>query len=456
MSISHNELVRRQRHLLKWSPYVALILVACFPCPGRANEMNTWAFLDATYSDNAKRNPKPYDAADVWYTPGISIDYLLDYPDFNATLKYRIAKSFYRNHTFSDRTDVLGEGTFKWSLIEQRLYWDFYQTRQRLTIDSLTTSTPNNQTDQDVIKTGPVLQLNFSPLNQLTIAAHYIKTQFSTDQLFASHQRQYSTTFLRSMFNENTQLGLSATYTKSLSDSIALRYISRRYGLVSHSTGKRLHYDLEIGRNTISTAGSPDTSDIYYRLSAAIAGESSSFRISANRELTDSVVGLALSGIGMPSSPNESWPTGGNEFTVNPGGDINLNGIIERRHYLSGYFYESGRASFDASLFYNRTSYLTLTRSQNSRNVQFQTRFRFSPLTSIGYRLLWSDQRVDRGFSTAQAAELKETSHRIDISYTRNPGFIIDLWIGRRNGRYQTVDIDFVELEGGLSLKYKL
>lgn len=417
-----------------------------------ANKLTTTLSLDTSYTNNSRLRPSNEAQDDILLVPGISTNYLFEYPDLTASLNYTATRTHYVNNTYADRTDVLGQGSFNWAIIDQRLFWNFSDTRTRLTINSADNPTPNNQANRDVIRTGPTLQFNLGPTRQVSMSANYVRSSFNTAGLFKSHQAQYQAQYLQNIGVHGARAGLTGMYSRSYSDVSILRYNLKRYGLTASNTQQRFQYNLTVGRNTVERENSRSSSGIYYSLSASLVAQSSTFSISLNRELTDSAIGLSLNRL-MTSVPGASTA---DSLPTDIYGNPSLTDIIDSHHYQLAYGYQEARFSLLARLFYDRQDYLTLPRDRSRRGGAITLGYKFSPITSVSYDFSASTQDYQTGDLSGTKGKRNARIHRLSLRYTPNTRIGASIWISRRVGDYRLGDSNYTEFEGGFSIRYEL
>ncbi len=181
----------------------------------------------------------------------------------------------------------------QWDIIDQRLSWSATHSRNRQTGDTLQTDTPENQIDRTVFQTGPVLNYRFAGSNTLELGATWADNSFDDDELDSSSQTSVNVKYNRGI---SPLLEVGVTGNRSEVDVDSFSYTSQQ--LTADITARRKYFDvsLSVGPNQVERDDAPSSSSTSYSLSISGANAFGAWSLSANRQLTDTITGLAQSG----------------------------------------------------------------------------------------------------------------------------------------------------------------
>ncbi len=420
-----------------------LVILLFLMADSSAHELTTTIGLGLEYSDNIRRVIREEEEADIVVSPTVSVDYLLEYPEFEATLAYTASVVDYRRNNFDGRTDLVGEGRFRWTIVPRRLFWNFYQNINRLAIDSLDVDTPQNQTDRSIVQTGPAFMMNFGRNSYFRLDASWVNSRFDSGRLAESTQNQYRVEYIQGI-GSNLQVGITGQYADVEFDNNVLDYTDSRVGFAVRGTTRNTTYSLDIGPDRIDRSGGASTSGFFIVLSASLTRKNSNWEITANRQLTDSSTGLTLAG------------NLGNNLQ---NGDIGFDeaDVVERTRYEAGWDYElvPGRSTLNINLYFDKRDYQTRNSDQDTLGARLEYRYRFSRRLSAGYRYEWAqDKRALDDFSGEEQSILRR--HRITLYYQPNQRLNMTCWISDGRRDFSPTDRDYQEFSAGLTVGYRI
>lgn len=166
--------------LIHKGPHCFLFFLTFFlACSASASEYITKIGLNVEHTNNSGLSSKSQAHHDVKVEPSLVIDYRIGSGNFQSNLNYSATRIDYTKNTFADRSDVLGSGTFLWKIFDRSLVWNLSQNRRRLKIDSLLGNDPSNQTNRNILQTGPRLSIGFGRNNTFAVDASYVESSFS-------------------------------------------------------------------------------------------------------------------------------------------------------------------------------------------------------------------------------------------------------------------------------------
>ncbi len=156
-----------------------LVLVMCGD-PAWAMETDFGVAAKIEYSDNADLVPD--NEQTEWERGAIFGFSLVEntdrvFLDMRAVAEYRN----FKNNTFDD--DWRGDGSLQgaWHIYPQQLRWEVEDYFTTLLQDSAAPDTPDNQTNVNVISTGPVATFRISPVARTELGAHYSRFSYEND-----------------------------------------------------------------------------------------------------------------------------------------------------------------------------------------------------------------------------------------------------------------------------------
>ncbi len=423
------------------------VVLTCAPVLGYSHELKTTIGINTEYTDNSRQLPPPDELKELTVTPSLAINYKLEYPSAEANLRYRVARTDYRKDTFEDRTDFTGEGSLQWSIIDKRLSWNFYQNRNRLRIDSLNVDTPENETERNVMRTGPTFQLNFGRDGYLQLNAAYVDNSFDNGRITNSSQVQYGFASSQSV-GARTKMGLTGRRSDIEFDNDQFNYKSDRIALNISGTGQSYKYDVNFGRNFIKRDSGEKNSGPFVSLSLGVTRGDSVWNFSANQELTDSATGLSL---------DSNVSNGLNN------GDANFDStdVVQRSRVEFSYTNQliPDRLSASLNVAYDEQDFQTLPQDQRSEGAGVSVQLNLSRRMISSYRYNRSKEKLEAAPLSVNGEESVHEIHQIDFRYNVNPklDIVLSFLHDQRDYEFGLRGIrDYKEFSSALSLEYQL
>ena len=418
--------------------FLTLILT----CDAFASAYKTKIGLNVEHTNNSGLLPKNQVHHDIKIEPSIGIDYTIASVNFHSNLNYSATRIDYEKNTFADRSDVLGSGTFLWKIFDRNLVWNFYQNRSRLKVDSLLGDDPSNQTNRNIIHTGPRLSLDFGRNNTFSVDASYVDSSFSQGITNNSQQGRLGLEYQRTL-NAQDKLKVTAHAAEAKFDNSIFDYQSKRYGLTLERNPRSFQYLITIGHNSIDRNMGGSFSGVYLSFSVSANKGNSSWSFSGNKELTDSSIGTGVSE-NLPGSQLNS--------------DSNLSNadIVERirSDFIYRTWFANERVSFAFNLYYDDQVYQT--RMQDRKVYGLVTNFTYRSTRKLTFKYTFRGTE-DKTFVTNMFANERSTqvNHRLQGTYRFNPHFRWTLWLENQERNYQNLLRDYDEIAGGLTLEYQ-
>ncbi|MCB1691869.1 MAG: hypothetical protein KDI19_03840 [Pseudomonadales bacterium] len=428
---------------LRATAWATLSLILCSGAAS-GHELNTYIGADIQYSDNSRLLPPPGDVADTWAVPQVRIDYGLQFTNLEGNLRYSAKRTIYDRGTFPDRTDVLGEGTFKWTIADRRLFWNFYQNRNRLTINSRDVDTPDNQTNRSVISTGPVLMLNFGRDSHLQLGATYVDTSFDNGMLVSTKQGQANINYTQSI-GARSSVGIFGQYSDTSSDAAILDYKSDRAGVNYTGQGQSWQLELQLGSNHVKRNVGTSFRGTFASAEFTRTTQNTVWRLSATQELTDSALGLSL-----------------DQSVENPldngDGNFGASDIIERRRYEASTVlnFGEGKSTLDVGAWLDQQDYQTLPEDRDVTGARAEFRYRTSPRVMLSVRANWTQNQFEMALPAAPSEDYDDASWRFSIRYTPNTRLSLNLWTGGTRRKFDAGTPNVESKPSGLIVEYRI
>ena len=427
------------RKTIRWVPFCI-----AFFCSGGAlaNEFKTKIGLDIEHTNNSGLVPKGLELHDSEYRPALGIDYTITLANFESSLNYSATRIDYAKNTFADRTDVLGTGTFVWTILDRNLVWNFYQNRSRLKVDSLLGDNPANQTNRDVIQTGPRLSLNFGKNNTLSVNTSYVDSSFTNGITNNSQQGQIGLEYQRTLDSQDS-LRLTANAAEVRFDNPMFDYQSQRYGLTFESNPRNFQYAITVGQNSVDRNVGTSFSGAYLSFSVSANRGNSSWSFSGNRELTDSSVGTGVSQNTPGAQLNNDSNLSNTDIVERIRSDISFRTSLSNQ-----------RVTLALNLYYDDQDYQTLMQDREVYGFVTDIAYRSTRKLTLSYTFRGTR---DTTFNTNTSAEEESTqvNHRLQGVYRFNPNFRWLLWLENDERNYQSLLRDYDQVAVGLTLEYQ-
>ena len=429
--------------LIHKSPHCFLFFLTFFlACSASASEYITKIGLNVEHTNNSGLLSKSQAQHDIKVAPSLAIDYRIGSGNFQSNLNYSATRNDYMKNTFADRSDVLGSGTFLWKIFDRTLVWNLSQNRRRLKIDSLLGNDPSNQTNRNILQTGPRLTIGFGRNNTFAVDASYVESSFSQGSTNNSQQERLGLEYQR-IINAQDKLKVTVLAAEAKFDDSIFDYQFQRYNVTLESNPRNFQYSIAIGHNSIDRNMGASLSGPYLSFSVSANKSNSSWSFSGNRELTDSSIGIAVS---------ENLP----DSRFNRDSNLTNADIVER--IRSDLVYRTSlvnkRFSFTFNLYYDDQDYQT--RKEDRKVYGFVTYLMYRSTRKLTLRYTFRGTE-DSSFVTNIPANEKSklVNHRLQGTYRFNPYVRWALWLEHHARNYQNLPRDYDEVAGGLTLEYQ-
>ena len=346
-----------------------------------AHELRTKLGLEIERTDNAALVSDDLKAKDLKSAPSLAIDYQLTFATVDASLRYAANTEKYHDETFDNRTEILGSGDVKWTILPQKLFWNFFQNRNRLQINPQDSRSPDNETVRDVLRLGPTLQFNLSGNSTLQLDTNFVRNSFELETLLDSRINQYAIDFDQSL-GAQLNWGVDFSYKAVSFDDPRLNYDNQRGGVNFSGSGRKYNYEITIGRNVINRDLGESVSGLYFSaVGSLVSSANSTWQFWANKELTDSSIGL-----GLNQNVSDSYNNGDTNFSDND--------IVKRSRYEISYTRSllDRLVKANLSVFYDQQDFQILTKDATTLGGRLTLRYQWSPRLNLVYWFNWQDE----------------------------------------------------------------
>lgn len=396
-----------------------------------ANELETTVTVSLDYDDNVFRDQEN-EIGDLKRTPSLDIDYQYDFTNISAVLGYSIRRVDYRDDSFSDRTDFIGEGSVNWSIVDNRLSWSFDHSRNRLSIDNQDPLTPENEDDRTVMRTGPTVKLISGARTNLSLNASYVES--ISDQSQDTEMTKLGLDFSQRI-TDTFSMGLFAQ-TSEIKPEVEIQgYDNERVGFRVSRSSENLNLELEFGRNAVARKTGDDNSSPYYSAKLSWITTNSEFSFRANRELTDSNLGLSL---------NQNVDDGLN----NGDGNLGNQDVIDRFHHELSYSLKFQKVRVSLGLTFDEQDFQILTQDETSRIASFSLGYDLSQRVNLTYDFTQEKNEFSVGLDLED--ELIGRDHSLTVRYRINNGLSLQMVFREESRKHDKTPLRDYDASGAL------
>lgn len=403
-----------------------------------ANELETTLTVTLDYDDNIFRD-RDNEVADLKRTPSLDINYKYDFTSVSAELGYSVRRVDYRDDSFPDRTDFIGQGNLNWSIIDNRLSWVIEHNRNRVSIDNQEAQTPQNEDDRTVVRTGPTIKLLSSNRSELSVNAFYAESNAEETQdtevvnVGVNYTQRLTDTF---------SLGLFAEVSEIKPEVEAQGYDNDRAGIRFARTSENLNILLEYGKNEVARVSGDENSGPYYSASLIWVTTNGEFSFRANRELTDSSLGLSL---------NQNVDNG----LDNGDGNLGNQDVVDRFHHELSYSHKFQKARFSLGLTYDEQDFQSLMQDESSEAVRFSFGYDVSRRVSVSYDYNTKKNEFFSGMD--QKGEFTSELHSLSLQYRINDALSLRFLLKEESREYEQLVVrDYDAAAALMTISYRL
>ena len=314
------------------------------------------------YTDNAL-NVDVGEASDLEYFARLNLAFRKDSRRWRAALDYQLSRIEYLENYLQGKTALTGESSFSLSTNPQRYAWSLDHQQAHTQVDSRAADIQSNRDVRSILSTGPDATLRLSPVDQLEGGLRYIETSFR-DGLGVDSTRKGGSVLLHHQLSSSATVSLGATHLDANIDGFGVDYQRTQFTLGFNGKFRSGEYRLTLGDALIERDIGEDIDGTYAVLSLVYTGQSKTFGLLANHELTDSSVGLSLS-------------TGlGGKF-VNGDENFDKAGIVERTRFQLYYATVGTGDAFDYTLSVqaDREDYVALAEDEESLSAALELKY---------------------------------------------------------------------------------
>ncbi len=202
-----------------------------------------------------------------------------------AEIDYIARFTAYDKNTQSNQTELTGDASIVYEQMDERLYWTLENNRRNLVRDRALANTQSNREVRAITTIGPDFILRLSDSDALYTGLSYSETTYDDSDQQNSNSIGANISWQRSL-SEVDVASLNVDYQDVKFDA-GLGDNQYYRATIGYSTSlSKLSYNIDIGYNT-SQRKSGDASGAYFQGEATYSGGSSSWRLAAVHELTD-------------------------------------------------------------------------------------------------------------------------------------------------------------------------
>jgi hypothetical protein len=335
------------------------------------------AYLELEYDDNIRKT-KTNEESDIQELVGVAINYSYVSRSLDMGLGYELTHEEYADDSFEGKTRLQGNARVQISTNPARYSWLIQHDQSIANTNNRNADTPNNLDMRSVFTTGPNVNLQPSPVDTLSAVFRYVDVRFD-EQSDNDTQREQAQLSWNHLLSPRSTVGLSVSYVEVEGDTPTSGYNQQKFGVNYNSQIKYGSYSLSGGTTSLErdVDGIDDVDGSYYSASFNTTWSGSSLGFSANRDVTDSSIGL---------SQNFSAGSGFQN------GDTNFDAIdiVTRTRYQIFYTRRNvdGRLGMSVQLAHDEEDFDTLLTDQESQSgsIAFDYALSQNMNTSIGFR----------------------------------------------------------------------
>jgi hypothetical protein len=334
-------------------------------------------YLELEHDDNIRKT-NTNEESDIQQLVGVAINYTYISKALDMGIGYALTHEEYADDSFEGKTRLEGNARVQISTNPARYSWLIQHDQSIGNSNNRNADTPNNLEQRSVLTTGPNVNLQLSRVDTLSATFRYVDVRFD-EQSNNDTQREQAQLSWNHLLSPRSNVGLTASYVEVEGDTPASGYNQQKFGLTYVSQIKYGSYSLSGGQTKLErdVTGIEDTDGSYYSASFNTTWSGSSLGFSANRDVTDSSIGLSQS-----FSAGSGFQNGDTNFD-------NIDIVTRTRYQI---FYNrrnvDGRLGMSAQLARDEQSFDTLLTDQESQSASIAFDYALSQNlnTSVSYR----------------------------------------------------------------------
>ena len=266
--------------------------------------------------DRNKRN-------DTHSTIGVDVSYLEESARIKTSNTFRLYRTDYFRNTFSDETELVGDSRIDFSILPERLDWFVSYQRSRTLSQNTDADTPDNRVTRKVFQTGPSYILRLSGQDTLNTSLLYADNSFDDSDSVGSDSKTANLSW-NHLYSDKLTGNLNTTYTDVGSDETGSDYERSSLSYGFNGIMQNGTYSIEYGRNKIKREQLSSVTGNFYQANINYSGSRYKFGFVADRELTDTSIGLSLNDLfGVDFLSNDT--------------SFEINEVVERTRYEAYY-----------------------------------------------------------------------------------------------------------------------
>jgi hypothetical protein len=370
------------------------------------------------HSDNIDLSPNNPTSENV-LIPGVNFSFVQAGSTVQANVAGNLEYRDYLGNDFSNQVFAQLAGQVNWTLLPQRLDFEFDDYAGVQPVASLASNSPGNQQQTNVLSTGPTLHFMLGDTFRGQAELRYINSTAQKTKEFDSSREQgalrvFKDLSVTAQLSANIEsqhvdfqnAGGGPNYDR---DEIFARYVSKlaRFDIDAMAGWSRIRYDQAKDGTTPLAQLS-----ISWR-----ANSSNTFTASAGRQYSDAAEDMMVQPGEFTAVPIGDITSGGQGRGISTGDAVVSSQVYIEQRFEGIYAYTADRLTFRLAPFYRKLSYLNdQTFDENGRGGSLGIDYRLPKqmvLSAFGNEETLKYQFIDR--------RDKHTAYGVSLSGNRTP-----------------------------------
>lgn len=241
-------------------------LITLLSAPAQALELQTVAYAETMYSDNAT-NLKQQRRHDVRNTVGLEAQLTEQRQSVEADVNVTMENQRYLRETSGERTAITsGLGMLNLNLVEDFLHWETSFTRAQVMEDETEEESLDGRNYRNTLRSGPRVRTELTDTTELEGHAHYVNVE-NSDEVVSDSERANVGLALLHHYNQLTQFNLSSQYETILTEDELDPYDRKSASIGVTRALVRGALSLNVGRSSLVPERGDSVDSNYYQAS---------------------------------------------------------------------------------------------------------------------------------------------------------------------------------------------
>lgn len=271
-------------------------------------ELSASLTVGLEHSNNVRQTDVNRDS-DTKAIVGLNLGYAKQARSVDIGLQYNVTRSDYLNDATLGTTETQGRSHVLFATYPERYSWTFEHIQDVDFTDSKGPDIPSNREERMTFITGPTASLRFGPVDRLQGSLRYIVTRFDSSTQNDSDRATGSLAWQHT-FSQILSGAFTVGYSDVQFDEGSSDYNQWNAGLSFNRVLQLGMIGVEGGVSKIQRDMDEDVDGNYFNAYTRLTSGLNSLNLSYKYALTDSSVGLSLSGILV------DFPSGDTNFQV--------------------------------------------------------------------------------------------------------------------------------------------